>query len=282
MKIVILADAHVGLPETQFPGQDFTYAADLLRRAVSMIAAEEADEVVVCGDLVNQGTPAEFELVNEILLPLAADLRIVPGNHDVVRADAHTFASAVRGAVLNDVIDRGPFVRVLLNTAVHKPLPAGLYQWYGELGDDAFDALEEAVDLADARPILAFAHHPPAGTVRTLNEPMMTLINSNDLLDQLLPHEAPVVLFVGHNHRPDVWRNRNLTIVTVPPLAFWPHAYLVAEVQGGLLTVTTRRVIESPDDSPHERSRTDADYRLDCEPTMPTFTLRLGTPTYAD
>jgi 3',5'-cyclic AMP phosphodiesterase CpdA len=275
MRFVVLADVHTGLPHTQFAGQDFTFTPELLRAAIPVIQGEQPDEIVICGDLVNMGVPDEFDLVNQLLLPIAADLRVVPGNHDLVRCTAENFPASVRGGTLNDIHDRGSFVRVLLNTAVHLPGDLGLYQWFGELRPESIATIDKAIAVASGRPMLFFMHHPPANTVRTLHEPMMSIFNSHELLDRLLPLKQQVVLFCGHNHLPDMVRIRNLTVVSVPALAFWPHAFLVVEVEDGEMSVDQVQVIEDYADSPHARSRDDADYRSKCEPTMEQFMLRL-------
>src|SRR5687768_938891 len=101
MRFAILADVHLGTRETQFPGQDLTYAADLLRRAVTAIKAHEPEEVVVVGDLVNMGTVDEYELSREILRELRTTIKVVPGNHELVRGNLEDFRERAIGGKTN-------------------------------------------------------------------------------------------------------------------------------------------------------------------------------------
>ncbi len=272
MKIAILADVHLGLPETQFPGQSFEFTPDLLRLAVQQIVQDAAERVMVVGDLVNMGTAAEFRLANELLAPLAGRVRTIPGNHDLIDATLGEFSVRLAGAAVNEVVEHEGLIFVLLNSAIEK-LPVD--QWHGRVGPAALAALDRARAVAGQRPIVVMAHHPPAGTVRTLDYPMMSLVNGQPLLDRLYAHPAEVVLFTGHNHSGDVWRNRNLTIVSCPSLAFWPHAYILAEWSGGVLRLRERQVIDSSEHSPHRLSRSDASFRRQSESVVPGISIRL-------
>src|SRR5262245_53510890 len=91
LKMALLADVHLGTPATQFPNQDYTYAADLLRRAISAIRALQPDELVIVGDLVNMGTAEEYTLAREILDELRKPITTIPGNHELVKGNLDQF-----------------------------------------------------------------------------------------------------------------------------------------------------------------------------------------------
>ena len=273
IRLAILADVHLGTSATQFPGQDLTYAADLLRRAVTAIKAQKPDEVVVVGDLVNMGTVEEYELVRTILRELGVSVSTVPGNHELAKGSLEQFKANSPGAKVADVRAgaQGPAF-AWLNSGI-EGLP--LWHWHGRLDDAGLDVLDRVTAEHPDRALIAFCHHPPEGTVRPARYPMMYLTNSDDVMLRLLRHASPVVLFCGHTHVPDVWRRRNLTVLTVPPLCFWPHAYLVVELRDGLMHVTTHRVIESPRQSPDAKID-EPGYRDEREPWVPQVTVRLG------
>ncbi|MFT3787108.1 MAG: metallophosphoesterase [Tepidisphaeraceae bacterium] len=271
MKMLLMADLHIGLPETQFPGQHYEYVPDFVRAYLPTLVAENADEVIVVGDLVNRGTPGEFAAARELFAPLADRMRVIPGNHDLVRATLDDFRGGVPGARVNEVHDAGPFVQVFLNTAIEKLNP---WHWHGELTADAVAAIDRAIATAAGRPMLVFAHHPPAETVRTAEHPMMVLRDSRALMDRLLAYGAPVVLVVGHNHLGDVWRTRNLTIVSLPSIAFWPHAYVVATFADGVLSFETKRLVNDLSQSP-DTTAPDAATRRLREPTVERIAIRL-------
>jgi hypothetical protein len=84
-------------------------------------------------------------------------------------------------------------------------------------------------------------------------------------------------MFCGHTHVPDVYRKRNLTIISCPPLCFWPHAFLIVELDGAYLHVTTHRIIDSPEASPDPYVKKPG-YLRERDPSVPQIMIRLGTP----
>ena len=56
----------------------------MLRAAVASIAAQprQPDLVIASGDLTDCGLVEEYELLRDILAPLAMPVRLLPGNHD--------------------------------------------------------------------------------------------------------------------------------------------------------------------------------------------------------
>jgi hypothetical protein len=144
--------------------------------------------------------------------------------------------------------------------------------------DDAgLRVLDQATAEHGDRPLVVFCHHPPEGTVTPARYPMMGLLNTDDVMVRLMRHPSPVVMFCGHTHVPDVYRRRHLTIVTAPPLCFWPHAYLIVELREGWMHVSTHRVIESPRQSPDAKID-EPGYLAERESWIPQVTIRLGLP----
>ena len=270
MKLAILSDVHLSTPDSQFPDQDLTYAGGVLERAVARIVELDPDRVIVNGDLVNMGTPAEYAAARQLLTPLAGKIDALPGNHELVKADLADFEREMNQPPIGRS-DPGGLTVVRLNTAVEGLTP---HQWFGRLDADSVHLLNAVLEEDVARPLLIFCHHPVAGTVRLGDHPMMAQIHGEELLARLHCRRGPTVLFTGHTHVADVTRHRHVTCVGCPPLGFWPHAFLVAEFDGTHLSVRTERVIDSPEQSPDEKITHDG-YRDAQEPTVPAFTLRL-------
>jgi 3',5'-cyclic-AMP phosphodiesterase len=272
MRLILMSDAHVGLPETQLSGQRYEYTPALLRTAVERATALQPDEVILTGDLVNLGTAAECRLANDILAPLSKRLHVISGNHDVLDQSLADFAVRVSGAANNQVIDRGQCVLVLLNSAVEG---LSIDQWHGRLNADALAALDAGIARAAGRMLAVFVHHPPAGTVRTANHPMMTLVNGHDLLDRIHRHAGHAVVFCGHNHLGDVHRAGRLTVIGLPAVAFWPHAIVVVDFVDGLMKVREERLIDDPARSPSFEARADEVLRRKSESTVPEIAIRI-------
>lgn len=275
-RIVLLADIHLGTRETQFPGQDYVYAADLLRMAVPRVRSLAPDEVIVLGDLVNMGTASEYELANAILDELRVRTTVIPGNHEVVKGTVAEFVKSARGATLDaGQFDSGGPSIVLLNSAIEGLTP---WQWHGKVGPEGLSLLDRATAQHPDRAMIVFCHHPPDGTVHVPAYPMMGLVNSDEVMARFARHPSPVVMFCGHTHVPDVYRRRNVTIVACPALCFWPHALLLMERQGPWLTLRTHRLIESPEQSPDPHLRS-PQYLAERESWVPEITVRIGPET---
>jgi len=272
MKLVVASDVHISASTLEYPWAGYDQIGGCSKKLLPALLDTPFDELLITGDIVNLGHADEFAMANEIFRPFKGRLRCVPGNHDVATCSIETFVSSVVGATRADIVDDGVVVRILLNSAVEN-LP--LTQWYGRIDEPSLETLMQGLSIARGRPVLIFIHHPPAGTIRLADGPMMTLVNSSSLLDPVLAYPGPVVLFCGHNHRPDVVRHRNVTIVGCPSVAFWPHAVLCVELVGSLLTIRTRRLLFDPAQSPHAKSRVDSKFRADCEPTVEAISIRL-------
>lgn len=269
----MLADVHLGLPDTQFPGQDYIYAAGLLEQAVERIRGLAVDELIVIGDLVNMGTPSEYEIAEKILLEFRDRITVIPGNHETIRGKLEDFQKLAIGATLSMArFDDEQASIVFLNSAIE--LKTG-WHWHGKVDETGLALLDRATAEHSDRPLIVFCHHPPEGTVSIPGHPMMGLLNTDDVLFRLQRHPSPVVMFCGHTHVPDLYRRRNLTIVTCPPLCFWPHAFLMVEFRDGSLHVETHRIIDSPDKSPDPHLG-EAGYLAEREAWMPNFTLRIS------
>src|SRR3954453_5341294 len=80
--IVQLSDTHIRKPGDLAEGRVDTAAA--LARAVAGGNAlpQPADAVIVTGDLVDSGKPAQYQHLRALLAPLAGPVYLLPGNHD--------------------------------------------------------------------------------------------------------------------------------------------------------------------------------------------------------
>src|SRR6266568_1553993 len=88
-----ISDLHVGV------GVGDGEAAGRLEAVVGAVASLDpaAAAVVVTGDLVRSGEPAEYERVRELLAPLRMPVHVLPGNHDD--------RDALRAALLPGALD---------------------------------------------------------------------------------------------------------------------------------------------------------------------------------
>lgn len=265
-RLAVLADVHLSTPGDQFPGQDLSYTPGLVRKAAAMLEKDRPDRLMVAGDLTNFGTPAEYALARGIFGGRLSDALIVAGNHEMVRAGLDDFERETNQPPA-ELTEWASLPVLKLNTAVDRQDP---HYWFGRLDEASLSLLN---DVPTTGPLIVVLHHPLPGTVRTDNgHPMMTAINGERLRDQLQLRDGPTVVFSGHVHLPDVQRRGRVTYVSCPPLSFYPHAYLLADVDETHLSITTRHLDleESPD-----ASATANAYRRHREVPVPSLTVRL-------
>jgi 3',5'-cyclic AMP phosphodiesterase CpdA len=249
-RIAILADTHVGLAGPQPSGRVYGDPTPILSSAVDDILHDGADQAFFVGDIVNQGYPQEYHRAKRILAPLQRLFEPVLGNHELQRAsvsdfEGHWGVRAIRMSLFSD------FPAIVLNSGIEN-LPDD--QWHGVLCDVQLRLVEEVLVRHQDVPLFIFCHHPIAGTVLGSDEPMGGLTNSAELRRLLERRRRGVIVISGHTHRADFRRDGHITYVGCPPLGFWPHAYLTAAVGTSSVQITSRRMIDSVDNSPDPRA----------------------------
>jgi 3',5'-cyclic AMP phosphodiesterase CpdA len=119
------------------------------------------DLVILSGDVVDEGTVAEYDEARAILAELTVPLVIIPGNHDEREAFRACFSDhgylPKRGPVHFVVDDRGP-VRVI---GLDVTIP-GLH--HGLIDESAAVWLDDVLAQAPDRPTIITMHQPPIAT----------------------------------------------------------------------------------------------------------------------
>jgi 3',5'-cyclic AMP phosphodiesterase CpdA len=150
MLIAQISDSHIKLGG----------AADAnLARAVEYLLRLPAspDVVILTGDCVDTGSPAEYERFRELLGPLTMPVYVVPGNHDDrarLLAQFGPQGSAPLAGFAQYAVEDWPVRLLALDTNV----PG---RGEGLLCDERLAWLEERLAEAPARPTMIFMHHPP-------------------------------------------------------------------------------------------------------------------------
>ncbi len=197
MLIAQITDPHIVEAGRLFKGRVDT-AAWLARAVAALNAFRPAiDAVILTGDCVDEGKPAQYDNLAEILAPLHAPLFAIPGNHDR-RADflACFPAMAQRKGnfpFVQYAVDDFP-VRLVALDSLDEGKPGGL------LCAQRLDWLGAELARAPERPTLVFLHHPPfacgirGSDVQRLAEP--------ERLEAIVRRHANVErVAVGHLHR---------------------------------------------------------------------------------
>jgi 3',5'-cyclic AMP phosphodiesterase CpdA len=157
MILAQLTDTHVKLPG-KLAYRKVDTAAHLARAVAAVNALDPEPEVVaLTGDLVDFGTPAEYEHLRAILAPLRAPYLLLAGNHDDRDALRTAFPEhdyLPRTGFLQYAIDRGPLRLVALDTVI--PMRGD-----GELCATRLAWLDRTLAAAPERPTVVMMHHPP-------------------------------------------------------------------------------------------------------------------------
>lgn len=188
-----------------------------LQRAVAHLNALDPrpDFVWITGDLVDQGSAAEYAHLRELLAPLRIPWALMPGNHDDRATLRQSFADQPylpkNGEFLQYALDDLPVRLLALDTLI--PGESG-----GRLCQARLDWLSDRLEERPDRPTVVAMHHPPFLTGLT----EMDSINCNNsaALGALVAQHPQIErILCGHVHRPMVVRWNGTVVTTAPATA---------------------------------------------------------------
>jgi Icc protein len=133
-----------------------------LARCVAALNALEPrpDAVIMTGDLVDQGDPAQYEHLKTLLAPLAIPYFLLVGNHDERHALRAAFPERAElqsqsgGEFVQYAVDVGPLRVIALDSLV--PGQSG-----GTLCETRLAWLAAQLDATHGKPTVVALHHPP-------------------------------------------------------------------------------------------------------------------------
>lgn len=198
MLIAQITDTHVLAPGRLAYGRVDTNAC--LARAVQSLLGEDPrpDLVLLTGDLVDAGAPAEYANLRDLLAPLPMPVLVIPGNHDERGALARAFAGQgylPRDGFLHYVVEDHPLRLVALDTLV--PGETG-----GALCAERLAWLDARLAAAPDRPTLIFMHHPPFATgIAQMDEIGLDAESGAGLAALMRRHRQVERIVAGHVHR---------------------------------------------------------------------------------
>ncbi|MCJ8141109.1 phosphodiesterase [Falsirhodobacter halotolerans] len=194
MKIIQITDTHLVPPGGTVNGVS---PETQLRAVVDDIGRRHADAdlVVVTGDLCNDGEPAAYALLRDILAPLACPVRLLLGNHDHRPHFVDAFPDQPRdpNGHIQSVMDTDHGRLLFLDSHEHGHI-GGIY------GADRLAWLDAALQVEG--PVTVFIHHPPVMDGLAHFE-HIRLHDDGAVLARLTAHAGGVRHIVfGHIHVP--------------------------------------------------------------------------------
>ncbi|MBL8672614.1 MAG: phosphodiesterase [Alphaproteobacteria bacterium] len=215
MLIAQVTDTHLRAPgERGFHGRVDTAAR--LAQAVDYLnaLAPAPDLVVLTGDLVDNGRPAEYDHLAAVLRPLKAPFLLIPGNHDLrdpLRAAFPDIARRAPGGFVHYAVDELPVRIVALDSTeegrVGGILCAERLAWI------------EATLAASKKPTVMLMHHPPYDYGVLPNEKMSCAKGADALGAIVAKHWQVEAILSGHLHRATTVRWHGTVASTVPATA---------------------------------------------------------------
>ena len=191
--------------------RDKIHDMDVLGRLVDDMQAHRPDHVMMTGDVMNIGLPAEFPVAAQWLRTLGEPhgVSFVPGNHDAyVRSSLQhliqTFAPWTSSDGEHET--SWPYLRVRGEVALiglTSGVPTGPFLASGRLGKDQRDRFAALLDETRARGLMrvVMIHHPPYRLGATPGRGLSDVRAFEKLIAR---HGAELVVH-GHNHRTQVF-----------------------------------------------------------------------------
>jgi 3',5'-cyclic AMP phosphodiesterase CpdA len=214
MLLAQISDLHVVAKGRKFYDRIDTPA--FLARAVAHLNALDPrpDFVWITGDLVDQGSPAEYAHLGDILAGLQMRWAVMPGNHDE-RSNLRQAFDETRlprtGEFLQYAIDDLPLRLLALDTLI--PGESG-----GRLCQARLDWLSDRLEEHPERQTIIAMHHPPFLTGLTEMD-AINCDNSAALGAIVAEHPQIERIICGHVHRPMVIRWNGTVVTTAPATA---------------------------------------------------------------
>ncbi|MEK4034331.1 metallophosphoesterase [Methylocystis sp. IM3] len=181
----------------------------VLARLVSDMQAQRPDHVLMTGDIVNIGLPAEIALARDWLATLGGPeaVSFTPGNHDAYVADATKLVHEIFEPWTTSETEAAgfPFLRRRAGVALiglDSGVPTAPFVASGQLGDAQLVALGRILDQAGAEGLarVIFLHHPPhVGGARALRG-----LDDAAAFEEVVARHGAELVVHGHNHKPSV------------------------------------------------------------------------------
>ena len=197
MRIAQITDCHIR-PEGMLIYGAIDTAAYLARAVEAVNALDPPpDLVLLTGDLVDAGSPAEYARLIAILRPLRAPYFVIPGNHDTREGLRAAFADhsylASGNGFINYALEAYPIRLIGLDSIVPGEV-------WGRLCPVRLAWLDRALAAAPALPTLIFIHHPPfpVGIAHMDEHPFEGALELAALIRR---HPNVERLIAGHVHR---------------------------------------------------------------------------------
>ena len=214
MLIAQITDLHITLPGR--PLQRRVDTGRYLQKAVAKLQALDPapNVLLITGDLVESGTPEEYDYLRSLLAPLRLPIFVIPGNHDARDALRQQFLDQrylPQQGFLHYAIDDFPVRMIGLDSVIPR-------ETEGELCAVRLAWLDQVLHQAPSKPTIIFMHHPPFATgLEHWDE--CGFRNPDELATVVRRHTQIERIVCGHLHRSIQSRFAGTLALTCPSTA---------------------------------------------------------------
>jgi Icc protein len=213
MLIAQLSDPHLRPASRLY--KDLVDSNAMFEAAVAQVNALRPNLVIVTGDIVDEGDPAEYETARRLMDAIAPPWVAIPGNHDEREGFRATFADRLplpaEGPLNYVAAEAGPVRIVALDVTV-----PGFH--HGEVDAAAAAWLDEALAQAPGRPTIVMLHHHPFESGIACLDPYRCF-GAERLEAVIARHPAVERVLCGHVHRFMTRRLGRTLLCTAPSTA---------------------------------------------------------------
>ncbi|MEE9416804.1 MAG: metallophosphoesterase [Acidimicrobiales bacterium] len=252
MLIAQISDPHITEHKAALPVEPIARLKTVVEHLNNSSTA--IDLVVATGDLTNDGTTGQYELLLEILEPLSSPVALLPGNHDDHRnlriVFEESFPNNLPTEHMSFVVEEFDLRIVCLDTA-------DICRHDGVFDELRATWLEDTL-ATSTKPTMVFMHHPAMLTgIRWMD--LMSLDDHESFTRIIAAHHHVHAVSAGHLHRMVSGRIAHAAATIAPSTAHQlnldlhpDHAALVDEPPGYLLhswngsTVVTHTAVVGP------------------------------------
>ena len=189
MKFVIISDTHIG-------GK---FNEEMFNKGVEYVNKIDADYYIMTGDLVDQGTVAEYELVKNKYLPMfKKELLLIPGNHDVKNVGDLLWEEYI-GPRFFVHTDEERKIRILGLDSNEPDTNTG------RMGEKGIDRIYEEFQELGEEWMKVIAFHHQTLPIKYTGRERSALIDAGDTIKAIMDCNIDLVLN-GHRHISNVYK----------------------------------------------------------------------------
>ncbi|MDY6785736.1 MAG: metallophosphoesterase [Cyanobacteriota bacterium] len=266
-RFAIASDLHIALPHTIRDIPQRFHFVEVSIRALETVFRHfeqlDLDFLLIPGDLTQDGEPDNHQWLQQRLAALPFPVFVIPGNHDILQAQATQNAIGCREFPAYyqqfgyQETDKLYYTREILPGVQLVALNSNQFDEqgqqlpYGLIDEEQLNWLEQVLEAARNRLVLAMVHHNaiahlPGQETHPLGR-RYAIANSAQLLKILNKYNVKLLL-TGHLHVQDVTEKTGIYEITTGSLVSYPHPYRVIECDRDrqVLNIQSYRVAQIP------------------------------------